>query len=204
LVFTMKIKLIVAFIVFMVLFINSRSNAQDVVINEIFYDPGNTGIGCFVELYGKSGLSLDGYRLVGVNGADGKEYNQIALSGKRIQLTGYFVIAEDKSVPNADIVDPKVDYQNGPDNIELWNKDGKIDAIGYGDFEKAKFTGEGTPTLDLSGYSIGRRKDGFDSNDNSVDFVGLAILSPGRPNWPGVAVERKGKLTSIWGFIKKN
>jgi hypothetical protein len=161
-------------------------------------------MGCYVELYGKPGLKLDGYRLVGVNGADGKEYNQIDLSGYKIQLTGYFVIAQDKSVPNADIVNPKADYQNGPDNIELWSKDGKVDTVGYGDFADAKFTGEGTPTLDLSGHSIGRRKDGFDSNDNSIDFVGLAILSPGRPNWPGVAVERKDKIASVWGTIKGN
>ena len=191
-------------ILYLFLLVNSLSYAGDVVINEIFYDSGQADVGCFVELYGNPDLNLDGYRLVGVNGNDGKEYNQINLSGYRIKPTGYFVVAQDKSVPNADLIDPKVDYQNGPDNIELWSKDEKVDSVGYGDFEKAKFTGEGTPTLDLSGYSIGRRKDGFDSNDNSIDFVGLAIPSPGRPNWPGVMVEQKGKMAFIWGFIKGN
>jgi len=188
----------------LILLVNSRSYAGEVVINEIFYDSGQTDVGCFVELYGKPGLNLDGYRLVGVNGNDGKEYNQIDLSGYRIRPTGYFVVAQDENVSSADIVDSKVDYQNGPDNIELWSKDGKVDSVGYGNFEKATFTGEGTPTLDLLGYSIGRRKDGFDSNDNSIDFVGLAIPSPGRPNWPGVGVEREGKIAFVWGSIKQN
>jgi len=191
-------------ILYLLLLVGSRSYAGDVVINEIFYDSGQTDVGCFVELYGKPDLSLDGYYLISVNGNDGKKYNQIDLSSHRIRPTGYFVVAQDESVINADMVDSKADYQNGPDNIELWNQDGKVDSVGYGNFEKATFTGEGTPTLDLSGYSIGRRKDGYDSDDNSVDFVGLAIQSPGSPNWPGVGIERKGKLTSLWGFIKQN
>lgn len=191
-------------ILYLLLLVGSRSYAGDVVINEIFYDSVQADVGCFVELYGKPNLSLDDYYLIGVNGNDGKGYNQIDLSGNRIRPTGYFVIAQDKSVINADMVDSKADYQNGPDNIELWNKDGKVDSVGYGNFEKATFTGEGTPTLNLSGYSIGRRKDGYDSDDNSVDFVGLAIQSPGSPNWSGTGIERKGKLTSLWGFIKQN
>jgi len=191
-------------ILYLLLLVSSRSYAGDVVINEIYYDSGQVDVGCFVELYGEPNLSLDDYYLIGVNGNDGKKYNQIDLSGYRIRPTGYFVVAQDESVINADMVDSKADYQNGPDNIELWNKDGKVDSVGYGNFEKATFTGEGTPTLDLSGYSIGRRKDGYDSGDNSVDFVGLAIQSPGRPNWPGIGIERKGKLTSLWGFIKQN
>jgi len=197
-------KLIIPFIVFIILLVNSRSDAGDVVINEILYDPEGADKGCFVELFGEPDLKLDNYRLVGVNGDKGQTYGEIKLSGYRISSDGFFVIAQDKSVLNADMIDSSADYQNGPDNIELWGIDKKVDAVGYGDFTNATFTGEGTPTLDLSGYSIGRRKDGFDSNDNSVDFVGLALPSPGRPNWPGVAVERKAKLAFVWGSIKGN
>jgi len=200
----MKIKLIILFILFIVLIVNSRSDAQDVVINEILYDSGGSDKGCFVELFGKPDLKLNDYKLIGVNGDKGQAYGEIKLSGHTIPPDGFFVIAQDKNVLNADMIDFNADYQNGPDNIELWYMDKKVDSVGYGDFTNAVFTGEGTPTLDLSGYSIGRRKDGFDSNDNSVDFVGLATLSPGSSNWPGVSVERKEKLASIWGFIKKN
>ena len=187
------------------LLIQLNAYADDLVINEIFYDPGDTGLGCFVELYGKPNLKLDGYRLVGINGNGGGEYNVIDMSGQKVSSTGYFVVAEDKSVPDANLIDSKADYQNGPDSIELWNKEEKIDAVGYGDFTKSSFKGEGKPTLDLSGYSIGRRPDGLDSNDNSVDFVGLAIPSPGKSNMPAIAgIEKKRKLTQTWAYIKNN
>ena len=91
---------------------------------------------------------------------------------------------------------------NRPDNIELWFEDRKIDSVGYGDFSEALFTGEGDPTFDLSGYSIGRRPDGSDTNNNIIDFVGLPFASPGAPNGPVVAVIRSRKLVSTWGRIK--
>jgi hypothetical protein len=184
--------------------LNSKVFGAVVLINEIFYDPAKTGIGCFVELIGSPSLKLDGYRTLGINGNDGKQYNVIDLSGYKVNPKGYFVIAEDKSVPNADIIDTKADYQNGPDNIELWFNDEKVDSVGYGDFSNATFTGEKKPTLDLSGYSIGRRKDGFDTDDNSIDFVGLATMSPGESNWLVTAVSQNCKMTLKWGYIKKN
>ena len=191
-------------IMLILLFIQLNSYAGNLVINEVFYDPGDTGIGCFVELYGKPNLKLDGYRLVGINGNGGAEYNVIDLSGQKVPSTGYFVVAQNKSVPNANMIDSKADYQNGPDSIQLWNKEERVDAVGYGDFSKAAFKGEGEPTLDLSGYSIGRRPDGLDSNDNSIDFVGLAIPSPGKSNMPAItAIEKKGKLAQTWAYIKQ-
>jgi len=183
--------------------IASASSPEKVVINEVLYDPHGMYIGCFVELLGKPGLNLDGYFLVGVNGNDGRQYNRIDLSGHKIPLDGFFVIAQIKDIPNADMVDTRVDYQNGPDNIELWYKDKKIDAVGYGNFSNAVFTGEGAPALDLSGYSIGRRPDGLDTDNNSVDFVGLTIPSPGATNGgQGIAIVQIGKSFTRWGFIK--
>jgi hypothetical protein len=178
------------------------SVSSQVVINEVLYDPPGNDIGCFVELMGTPGLSLDDYSLVGANGEGGKKYNLIDLSGHRIPSDGYFVVAQDGNVPYADLVDSKANFQNGPDNIELWREEKKIDAVGYGDFSEAVFTGEGDPTFDLSGYSIGRRPDGADTDNNSIDFVGLPIASPGRPNCPGAAVFSDGKLFSSWGSIR--
>lgn len=187
------------------LLIQLSSFAGELVINEVFYDPGTTGLGCFVELYGKPNLKLDGYKLVGINGNGGTEYNIIDLSGYKVKPTGFFVVAQNKSVPNADLISTKADYQNGPDSIQLWDKEGKIDAVGYGNFSNAVFAGEKEPTLDVSGYSIGRRPDGFDTNDNSVDFVGLAIPTPGKPNMPViVGVAKNGKLTQSWAYIKSS
>ena len=180
----------------------SASFPAEVVINEVLYDPPGKDAGCFVELMGTPGLSLDDYFLAGVNGSGGKQYNLIDLSGHRIPWDGYFVVAQDENVADADMIDSKADFQNGPDNIELWHGDNRIDSVGYGDFSEAVFTGEGEPTFDLSGYSIGRRPDGADTNNNSIDFVGLSLASPGAPNGARIGVAGIGKLISAWGLIR--
>ena len=196
--------LIVSIEVALLLLMSSAFSYSRVLINEVLYDPPGGDRGCFVELVGDPGLSLDDHFLVGVNGEDGKQYSLIDLSGHRIPADGYFVIAQDESVPGAELIDAKADLQNGPDNIELWSGDNRIDSVGYGDFSVAAFTGEGEPTLDPPGYSIGRRPDGLDTNNNSFDFVGLALPSPGASNGPGANVVSFGKLTSVWGRIKHN
>lgn len=185
-----------------VLFLIAFKTPGHVVINELFYDPIGLDTGCFVELMGKPGLSLDGYYLSGINGGSGQQYCMIDLAGYKISQDGFFVIAQDASVPNADIVNPVADFQNGPDNLEVWLENEKIDSVGYGDFSQAIFTGEGSPTLDLVGYSVGRRPDGMDTNDNSIDFVGLTIPSPGLPNVPIAVFPAKWLLTN-WGKIKE-
>ena len=189
----------------LLLLIGAAPSSDEVVINEVLYDPPPPGIdaGCFVELMGTPWLSLDDYFLVGVNGDGGKQYNLIDLSGHRIPSDGYFVVAQDEGVPDADLVDSKANFQNGPDNIELWHGAEKVDSVGYGDFSEAVFTGEGDPTFDLPGYSIGRRPDGADANNNSIDFVGLPLASPGAPNDPRSGAVSKGKLISTWGSIKE-
>ncbi len=130
------------------------SLSNELVINEVLYDSVGKDTGCFIELKGTPGMKLDGYFLAGIDGDTGKEYCLIDLTGYKVPLSGFFVIAQDNSVPLANMIDPKADLQNGPDNLELWYIDKKVDALGYGDFSKAKFTGEKEPTLDLSGYSI--------------------------------------------------
>ena len=173
-----------------------------VMINEVFYDSIGSDTGCFIELLGPPGLNLDDYSLIGINGEDGKSYSTIDLSGHTIPPDGYFVIAQDDSVPNTDLINVNANFQNGPDSIELWDIEREIDSVGYGDFSLAVFAGEVKPTLDLTGYSIGRRPDGKDTNDNSIDFIGLALPSPGEPNDPRIAVHSKQRLISAWGRIK--
>ncbi|MFC1716010.1 hypothetical protein ACFL6S_20235 [Candidatus Poribacteria bacterium] len=197
----MRIRAILS--VLLLLLIGVVPSFGQVVINEVLYDPPGSDTECFVELMGEPGLGLDDYSLVGVNGDGGNKYNLIDLSGHRISQDGYFVVAQSQNVPKADLIDSKVNFQNGPDSIQLWRGDEKIDSVGYGDFSAASFAGEGKPTLDLSGYSIGRRPDGIDTDNNSVDFVGLALASPGERNGPATAVSRTWKLVSVWGCIKK-
>jgi hypothetical protein len=195
---------IAASTVFSILTFTASAVSGSVVINEILYNSPGEDKGCFVELKGKPGLSLDDYFIVGINGNGGVEYNRIDLSGHSIPSNGYFLIAQDESIPEADLIDSKVDFQNGPDNIELWQGENKIDAVGYGDFSEAIFSGEGEPTLDLSNYSLGRKPDGSDTNDNCIDFVGLALTSPGKPNSPNLAVNKSEKLAYKWGLLKSS
>lgn len=191
----------VTFIIMIASFLIASNTSSYPVINELFYDSVGTDSGCFIELMGTPGLNLDGYYLAGINGGSGQQYCLIDLTGYKIPQDGFFVIAQDDSVANADIINPAADIQNGPDNLELWLDDEKIDSVGYGDFSEATFTGEGAPALDLTGYSIGRRPDGLDTNDNSIDFVGLTNPSPGLPNGP-LMVSSTKKLLTTWGRTK--
>ncbi len=149
----------------------------DVRINEILYDTPGSDHGTFTEIAGEPGTSLDNVYLIGINGSNGQVYATIDLSGNSIPMSGYFVIAQDTSVPTANLIDPSVDWQNGPDNVVLayiTNNDTIIlDAVGYGseDTTNWHFFGEGVPAVDVySGYSLARIPDYADTDCNACDF----------------------------------
>ena len=73
--------------------------------------------------------------------------------------------------------------QNGPDAIRLVLPGGELDVLGYGELtDSALF--EGVPQNDVpSGYSLGRRPDGHDSDDNLADWAELEIPTPGGRNF---------------------
>ena len=154
------------------------------LISEVLYDAAGTDNGnVFVELYGAPGAVLDGLLLEGVTGADGNVYSSITLSGV-IPADGVFVIGDDSGdgttlVGNADLV-MNVDFQNGPDSVVLRDSHGVLDALGYGDFTGGVFAGEGNAAMDVaSGFSLARGNPLLDSNDNLVDFIALAVPTPG-------------------------
>jgi hypothetical protein len=154
------------------------------LISEVLYDAAGTDNGnVFVELIGAPGAILDGLLLEGVNGADGNVYSTITLGGV-IPADGVFVIGDDSGdgttlVGNADLV-MNVDFQNGPDSVVLRDSHGVLDALGYGDFSGGVFAGEGTAAADVpSGFSLARVNPLLDSNDNLVDFIALAVPTPG-------------------------
>ncbi len=164
----------------------SASAQTDIVINEIYYDGPGTDTGTFTELLGPPGTVLDNYMLVGINGSDGSEYRTIYLDGMVIPDDGYLVIAQDETVPEADYIDPGVDWQNGPDEVELRYDDGGesiivVDGICYGYSENLQCEG-GTNGPDVSsGNSISRCPDGQDTDDNEADTA-ETIPTPGGPN----------------------
>ena len=162
----------------------------EVVINEVLYDAEGTDHDVFVELWGAPNTILDGMTLVGINGSNGGAYKEIYLTGM-IGPDGYFVIAHTEASGSisaaADMLTHKVDYQNGPDSIQLRYAGGVVDAVAYGDFGEAEVSaGEGNPVSepDSAGHSIGRQSDGVDTDSNSDDFVSFSLPTPGAPNAP--------------------
>uniref|UniRef100_A0A7C4TDT5 T9SS type A sorting domain-containing protein n=1 Tax=candidate division WOR-3 bacterium TaxID=2052148 RepID=A0A7C4TDT5_UNCW3 len=177
--------------------------ALNIFINEVYYDAPGTDTGCYIEIYGPGGTDLNGITLVGVNGADGNTYATIDLSGYSIPQDGFFVIAQDNSVPNGDLINPDANLQNGPDNLELRFNNITIDALGYGILDGWTFTGEWLPADDVpAGHCLGRYPDGDDTDNNSVDFVDYTTLTPGEPNpEPGIA---ENKIIAIQKIAVKN
>ncbi len=160
-----------------------------VVINEIYYDTPDSdeSLKEFVELYGTPGASLDGYELVGNNGAlepGSDEYYRLDLSGSTIPVDGFFVIAhpgaESGLAALRDLSDDGTLWQNGADSIVLLLNDSPVDTLGYG---SGANDSEGTPADDVYGAkSLARDPDGYDTNDNSVDFIACENPTPGATN----------------------
>jgi len=154
------------------------------VIQELLYD----GVGAdsdevFTEIFGTAGMLFDGWHLVGINGGTGEIYRTIDLSGALIPADGILLIATADAVgevlANRDFV-ANVDWQNGPDAVQLLNPAGEvIDALQYGD-AKNNNAGEGTPAVDVSaGWSLARFPFAFDSGDNFADFQATEFPTPG-------------------------
>jgi hypothetical protein len=159
--------------------------ARAVQISELLYDAiGSDNGTVFFELYGAPGTPLDGYRVEGVNGADGVIGPIVTLAGQ-IPSDGFFVVADSDAgatqVVNADQL-VNFDFQNGPDSIVLRDALGNLlDALGYGVFAATEvFAGEGNAAPDgAAGQSLARLFANRDTNDNLADFALLDVPTPG-------------------------
>lgn len=154
------------------------------ILNEICYDgSGADADDVFTEIYGDPGLSLSGWSLQGINGADGKAYRKLSLTGATIPSDGVLVIATSSAlgaVLSARDFTANVDWQNGPDAVRLLDATGSVvDALQYGN-AGSYGAGEGTYAVDvLAGYSLSRDLFGTDTNDNATDFSSLQTPTPG-------------------------
>ena len=174
--------------------------ATPIVIQEVLYDAeGPDAPFAFTELVGPPSTSLDGWSLVGVNGSTGTPYRTIDLTGSSIPLDGIFVIATaSASIDLAAARDliGNVDWQNGPDAIQLRDPFGEvIDALQYGDAGEAN-AGEGAPALNVEpGFSLSRDPRSTDTDDNAADFR-AATPTPGRVG--AVAVPEPPSLALVF------
>jgi hypothetical protein len=183
-------------------------------IHEVFYDPeGADAPFVFTELGGLPGTSLDGYRLVGIDGGTGSVYREIALSGAFIPADGLLVIAGTAAIGEVlaarDFI-ANIDWQNGPDAVQLWDSVGAVvDALQYGD--AAPFSlGEGAHAPDpLNGLALSRDLFGSDTGDNLTDFQvsaptpgsGLLLSTPPPVPPPPSVPEPATTLVLAIGFL---
>ena len=165
---------------------------DDIVINEIVYDSvgGDTAAGTttvYVELFGPAGAPLDGWEVVGVNGNGGGDYKRIPLDGESMGADGFFLMAYPNGAPAivaaADLLVTAVDYENGPDNVQLRWRSRNVDALGYGTFSGSNvFAGEGTAAPSApAGQALSRNATHADTNNNSVDFTVSDASPRGNP-----------------------
>ena len=154
---------------------------QALVVNEIYYDGPGTDAGMFTEILGEPGFVLDGYSLVGVNGSDGLDYRTILLDGMLIPADGRLVIGQDTTVPDYDYINTGVDWQNGPDQVQIRFGATVVDGICYGEAALLNCEG-GTWGPDVAaGHSISRCPDGRDTDNNQADTA-ETLPTPGVTN----------------------
>ncbi len=167
----------------LLLVIGVGAQASTVRIQEVLYDgPGADSDDVFTELYGTAGLSLDGWQLRGVNGGNGDVYRVLDLSGAFIPDDGLLVIATaSANSALAAVTDwvANVDWQNGPDAVQLWFGDSLMDSLQYGD-AGINNAGEGQPAMLVdAGVSLSRDASGQDTGNNAVDFS-ASVPAPGQ------------------------
>ena len=174
--------------------------APAVLISELrVAGPGEDGESAFIELAGPPDQSLNGFRLEAVNGAGGRVYRTLDLSGARIPASGWFLMVEEGTAnapgasgvlrDQANLVVRGADLQNGPDSLRLvWNEQ-VVDAVGYGRFGAADiFAGEGMPAVDPRDSALSRNAALADTQNNADDFAVVAEPTPGGAPLPRVHI----------------
>ncbi len=163
-------------------------------IQEFLYDglASETDGEAFVELYGSPGADISLYQVLFVNGSDGAETERVTLPpGSLLDAEGIFLIADLKTnsstesrITGADFLD-HFDPQNGPDGLQLLDREGNlVDTVVYGtgaalQAQNGLALGEGSPAPDVVGGHSLSRIAGADTQDNGVDFTDLAVPTPG-------------------------
>lgn len=154
------------------------------ILYEVLYDgQGADADDVFTEIYGMPGTSLDGWSLRGINGSTGATYRTVSLTGAVIPSDGLLVIGTSSAAGTVLLArdfTARVDWQNGPDAVQLLDASGAvIDALQYGD-AGSYGAGEGAFAPDvLAGWSLTRDLLATDTDDNAYDFAPSSTPTPG-------------------------
>jgi len=164
-----------------------------IIINEIDYDQSGIDKAEFIELFnsGNSTISLDGYRVDLINGTKKANspivYRSFDLSGFNINANDYLVICDDA----ARVVNCNYSFtangnwfQNGVnDAIALYKNKSLLDSMSYEGALSPFTEGDALAAEDDSTkfVSLARITNGFDSNNNNLDFQ-RGCITPGSAN----------------------
>ena len=168
------------------------SNAA-VIINEIDYDQPGTDTAEFIELFNSdtSEVSLQDYSVDLINGSNSTPYRNIDLSGFSISASGYFVICGDASLVancNYSFTTTSGWMQNGaPDAVALYETGKLLDSLSYEGaiqpYQEGSVLAFADSNTDIA--SLSRIPDGFDNDDNGLDFQS-GCITPGTANIAGL------------------
>ena len=163
--------------------------AATLLVNEVDYDQtSSTDAAEFIEILnpGSDPVDLGAYRIELVDGADHEPYLTYEPSGE-LAGGGFLVIADQavitaNSLPETSLALTGTGIQNGPDGVRIVAKaDGRVvDAVHYEGVVPGAGEGSAAPQ-DPEDQSIGRCPNGFDSNDNGLDFKAMTA-TPGAAN----------------------
>ncbi|MFZ1688196.1 MAG: Calx-beta domain-containing protein, partial [Flavobacteriales bacterium] len=163
------------------------------VINEIDYDNVGTDDAEWLELYnyGASTLDLTGFKVEFFNGQNSSVYKTITLASGTVAAGGYFVIGNNATTPNINLVVTPTSnlIENGsPDAMGLRTPANiMVDAISYEGSVIAPYvegTGLALASADdntTAAKVIARVPNGTDSNDNNADWK-VWCATPGANN----------------------
>lgn len=167
--------------------VSPRPATGSLVINELAPDPAGADAGWeFVEILNTSDVSenLEGVSIDFANGAEGAVWRVrwVAAGGLVLAPGARFLVA-DRNWLGAVRADVEVwlGLQNGPDAVRLARDGVGLDLVGWGALTDPELM-EGTPAAAVTGASLARRPDGWDSGDNGADFV-AGEPTPGEPNF---------------------
>jgi hypothetical protein len=181
------------------------------VINEVDYDQPGTDNMEYVEILNVASyaVSLNGLKLVLVNGANNTDYRSVDLSAAGSSLAaGQYLVVKATAVTvgagvlTIDFASATDNVQNGaPDGIAIFDSNSNqiIDALSYeGSITAATITGapgtynlvEGTPLpvgvadSNAAAGSLCRLPNGTDTDDADSDWALSTTLTPGAANVP--------------------